>query len=141
MVAILNLNRALIIGTLLLSTLVFFISSAGFSQESKHPLGWSAQPNILHSQEEGGKGVNKSSTFTSPTTRTIEPFQKIKKGMSADELFRLCGKPDGDIGSGNFVYVYHLADESDILVSLSDRVLQVTHRQKDGSKHFLLNNK
>jgi hypothetical protein len=51
-----------------------------------------------------------------PTARTIAPFRRIVKGMSMKQVIEIAGLPDRDIGSGIYIYIYNLADGSQIQI-------------------------
>ena len=72
--------------------------------------------------------------------RTLERFQRIKRRMSMKEVIRLCGEPDGDIGSGIHIYVYELTDGSVVRVGTPDnkRIMYVVQVLKNGEERPLL---
>lgn len=63
---------------------------------------------------------------------SIEDFQQLKKGMSRIDLLKQMGPPAKDIGSGNYVYVYPLADGSEVRVGFNglDQLFSIDHREK-----------
>ncbi len=77
-----------------------------------------------------------------PTNRSIQPFLSISAGMSMKQVIALCGLPDHDIGSGIYIYVYILADQSRILIGSPDQkqILYVVHWLKNGEQHDLFRN-
>jgi hypothetical protein len=66
---------------------------------------------------------------TPATARSIEPFHKIKVGMSMQQVIAICGLPDADIGSGIYIYVYNLTDGSQVLISAvnKNRISAINH--------------
>lgn len=71
---------------------------------------------------------------------TVERFLRIKRRMSMKDVIKLCGRPDRDIGSGIHIYVYQLADNSEVRVGTPDdhKLMYVVHVLPDGKKHDLL---
>jgi hypothetical protein len=59
------------------------------------------------------------------------------------EVIRLCGEPDGDIGSGIHIYVYQLSDGSVVRVGTPDnkRIMYVVHVLTSGEERQLLRSK
>ena len=62
-----------------------------------------------------------------PTTRNIEPFYKIKKDMSPSDIIKICGYPDIDIGSGFFIWLYKLNDNSSVTIRLSRSPINIMY--------------
>jgi hypothetical protein len=60
---------------------------------------------------------------------TIEAFAKLPDDLTFPQLVHRVGEPDDDIGSGLFIYRYHLADGSFVVVSTGDRqrIGTITH--------------
>jgi hypothetical protein len=54
------------------------------------------------------------------TVRDIEVFRQLKNGMYFWELCRIVGKPDKDVGSGIYVYVYRMSDGSEVMVTFAN---------------------
>jgi hypothetical protein len=75
-----------------------------------------------------------------PTARSIQPFLKLKSGMSMRQLVERCGLPDADIGSGIHIYVYRLSDRSQIRVGTpnSRDVMYVTRVMQDGKEQKII---
>ncbi|MFA5259614.1 MAG: hypothetical protein WC450_00110 [Candidatus Omnitrophota bacterium] len=48
--------------------------------------------------------------------RTLEIFKTIKKGMNYTQVEKLVGKPDAEIGSGIYIFVYKLSDGSEVTI-------------------------
>jgi hypothetical protein len=66
------------------------------------------------------------------TARSIGPFAQIRVGMSMKQVIAICGLPDADIGSGIYIYVYNLADGSQVLISAANKnnIIAINHSLK-----------
>jgi hypothetical protein len=66
------------------------------------------------------------------TARSIETFAQIRVGMSMKQVIAICGLPDADIGSGIYIYVYNLADGSQVLISAANKnnIIAINHSLK-----------
>jgi hypothetical protein len=68
------------------------------------------------------------------TARSIETFAQIRVGMSMSmkQVIAICGLPDADIGSGIYIYVYNLADGSQVLISAANKnnIIAINHSLK-----------
>ena len=63
---------------------------------------------------------------------TIEYFEtNLRPDMSHSKLIFVFGKPDKDLGSGIHIYVYTLADSTEVWVGITDRILYARHVDKD----------
>jgi hypothetical protein len=62
-------------------------------------------------------------------TRSLAAFRRIGVTTSLEDVRREFGPPDRDDGSGIYIYVYRLADGSEVLVGGGDSggVLYVRH--------------
>ena len=62
---------------------------------------------------------------------TLADFTDLPKDLTFDELVRHAGWPDKDVGSGVFIWVWHLADGSTVSASSGDshgkRIDDITH--------------
>jgi hypothetical protein len=67
--------------------------------------------------------------------RGLAIFKTLKKGMSYNEVEKRVGKADKDIGSGIYVFVYVLDDNSEVLIGFKnlDSLFYVKQRFKDSS--------
>ncbi|WP_310418099.1 DUF4952 domain-containing protein [Chamaesiphon sp. OTE_8_metabat_110] len=65
------------------------------------------------------------------TTRSIAPFRLITDRLSMKQVVEVFGLPDRDIGSGIYIYIYDLADRSQVIIGSPDgkRLLYVIHSQ------------
>lgn len=66
-----------------------------------------------------------------PTKPTLAAFTGLPKDLTFDELVRRTGRPDEEVGSGVFIWLYHLADGSTVFANSNDahgkRIDGVTH--------------
>ncbi|MGO9862063.1 MAG: hypothetical protein ACLPLR_00505 [Terriglobales bacterium] len=53
-------------------------------------------------------------------TQTVECFRSLTPEMSMYAVVQKCGRPDEEIGSGLYVFVYHLHDGSTVSISTPD---------------------
>ena len=59
---------------------------------------------------------------------TFKEFQaSLKKEMDYNALVDAFGKPNEDIGSGIYVYVYSLTDSTRILIGYTDKIIYARH--------------
>lgn len=74
------------------------------------------------------------------TANPLDAFRRIRGRMLMREVVELCGLPVRDIGSGIHIYVYELADGSEVRVGTPDgkRVLYVVHVLESGEVQELL---
>jgi hypothetical protein len=74
-----------------------------------------------------------------PSARTLEAFQRISKETSMTRVIEVLGLPDRDVGSGIYIYVYELADGSQVIISSPDgkRIGSMSHTPKNGEKSDL----
>lgn len=76
-----------------------------------------------------------------PTARQIELFKKLKKDSSIVDMVTVIGKPDDEVGSGIFIFVYNLDDGTRVLIGAPDLnkpPLYMVHVFKDGRKDDLI---
>lgn len=66
---------------------------------------------------------------------TIASFSALPDQLTFPDLVLRVGPPDEDVGSGVYLYVYHLADGSDVIVGSNDgkTIRGITHRVKHKS--------
>ena len=57
---------------------------------------------------------------------------KLKPDMTYNSIVAIFGVPLKDIGSGIHIYVYQLADSSEIWIGYSDKILYARHMDKNG---------
>jgi len=55
-----------------------------------------------------------------PAERDFAHFRAIKQSMSMNDVVRLCGIPDELGGSGIAIYIYHLEDDSLVVIGAAD---------------------
>jgi hypothetical protein len=87
-----------------------------------------------------------SCTFAEPTARKtpgvfIASFSGFAAGVTYEEIIRRVGPPDDEVGCCMYVYRYHLADGSLVLITSPDRkqVIRVTHVVGDVETELLPN--
>ena len=75
-----------------------------------------------------------------PVMRSIECFNRIKAEMTMDEVIKICGLPDDDIGSGIHIYIYQLSNGSTVRIGTPDRkrLFYVVHLQPNEKAHYLI---
>jgi isopenicillin-N N-acyltransferase like protein len=75
-----------------------------------------------------------------PTARRLDAFKRIKASMSMEDVVRLCGVPDQDVGSGIYVFIYKLDDGSTVRIGTADlkKLLYVQVHLSDGQNADLL---
>lgn len=55
----------------------------------------------------------------------------LQKDMSHSKLLAVFGEPDKDLGSGIHIYVYHLDDDTEVWVGITDKILYANHMDKN----------
>lgn len=73
-----------------------------------------------------------------PTARTLEPFRRLKLGMTRREVISRVGMSDKDIGSGIFIDVYKLSDGSTVTLGSGGSLIYAYHQRKKGEAYELL---
>jgi hypothetical protein len=58
---------------------------------------------------------------------------KLKPDLTYDDLVVTFGPPARDIGSGLHIYVYPLADLTEIRIGYAGKIFYVKHVEKDGT--------
>ena len=78
-----------------------------------------------------------------PSAASVTAFLRIKAGMSMKEVVEICGLPAKDIGSGIHIYVYELADGSQVRIGTPDgeAVFYVVQVMESGAERELIRNK
>jgi hypothetical protein len=68
---------------------------------------------------------------TKSVSRSLDHFRFIGAHTSWREAIAKLGAPDGDIGSGIHIHVFHLGDNTDVLIGTADDqdILYVRHGQ------------
>jgi hypothetical protein len=70
-----------------------------------------------------------------PTARQIQPFKNLTKDASVIDIVSVVGKPDKDIGSGIYIFVYELEDSTEVWIGaayLDKPPMYIVHVLKDG---------
>jgi hypothetical protein len=75
--------------------------------------------------------------------KTTECFRSLTPEMSMYAVVQKCGRPDEDLGSGIYIFVYHLHDGSTIAIGTPDlnRIYDVTYTDRSGNASSLLRRK
>lgn len=86
---------------------------------------------------------NLAATCASPASRAIQPFLQLSREMSFPEICRQVGIPTKEIGSGVYIFVYLLDDDSTVTMSFSSleadsQVISIWLTQPDGTELNLL---
>lgn len=65
---------------------------------------------------------------------TISFFEKnLSSEMTLREVKATFGKPDEDVGSGIHIFVYNLADGTNVLIGITDVLLYARHVDESGN--------
>jgi WD40 repeat protein len=83
----------------------------------------------------------KSECRHAETARTLEPFKRIEPNMSFNDVCTLIGWPDEDIGSGLYIFVYHLEDDSQVAIVFAyydEPIFKIHHQMPDGTEELLI---
>ena len=73
------------------------------------------------------------------TARDIGPFRSLTKAMTMADVVRKCGLPDEHRGSGLYIFVYYLRDNSTVIVCTGDlKTLHITYGDKSGKSTVLI---
>jgi hypothetical protein len=77
-----------------------------------------------------------------PTARDLSCFQSIRADMTMVDVVKRCGIPDEHVGSGIYIFVYHLRDGGSVAVGTPDlkRLFDVTHTDANGKSSTLFAN-
>jgi len=80
--------------------------------------------------------------FPNPPERTqsVECFRSFTPEMSIYMVVQMCGRPDEEVGSGIYIFVYHLRDGSTVAVGTAylNRIDYVIYTDKSGKSSPLL---
>jgi hypothetical protein len=60
-------------------------------------------------------------------SRKYENFTQIRSEMKYEAIVEKFGEPDQDLGSGIHIYVYILADNTEIWIGYTDAILYARH--------------
>jgi hypothetical protein len=71
----------------------------------------------------------KSETARTAASRTLEDFKRIGPSMGLKDVEARFGPPDMEVGSGIYIYVYRLADGSEMKIGAAhpSKILYVRH--------------
>ena len=75
--------------------------------------------------------------------RTADCFRSLKPEMSVYAVVQKCGRPDEEIGSGMYVFVYHLQDGSMVGISTPEltRIMFATITDSSGKRTMIVGRK
>ena len=67
-------------------------------------------------------------------TQSIDCFRALTAEMSMHAVVQKCGRPDEELGSGFFIFVWHMADGSSIAIGTPslDKIYDVTYTAPSG---------
>lgn len=81
-------------------------------------------------------GCNHDSHLINKDELTVEDFKdNLKADMDYNAITTMFGTPDGDIGSDIHIYVWALADSTEIWIGYTDKILYARHMD---ANHVLL---
>ena len=84
-------------------------------------------------------GTSYSCTKNTFNRLTYDDFKEnFDPDMNYDALVAEFGKPDKDAGSGIHIYVYNLADETEIWIGYVTEILYVFHKNENGERIEIL---
>ncbi len=117
-----------------LLSLIFLLLSIGHAQTV-----YSQEPTVLKKEDLPPAMLPEK---IPPTADSIAAFRRIKPGMSMKDVVEICGLPAKDIGSGIYVYIYELPDQSKVRVGTSDgkQLWYVVHVLPSGEEREIIRN-
>ena len=76
-------------------------------------------------------------------TQTAECFRSLTPETSMFVVVQKCGRPDEEIGSGVYIFIYHLSDGSTVSIGTSDlnRIDHVNQIDRSGNSSSFLRRK
>ena len=76
-------------------------------------------------------------------TQNVDCFRSLKPEMSVYAVVQKCGRPDEEVGSGLYIFVYHLRDGSTAGISTPNlnRVGYVTFTDRNGKTSTIIGQK
>ena len=78
-----------------------------------------------------------------PTARELDSFKKIQSRMTMVDVVKICGIPDEHQGSGIYIFVYHLRDDSIVAIGTADlkHLMYANHVANSGKVTSLISPK
>ncbi|HEV3254445.1 MAG TPA: hypothetical protein VG033_08555 [Candidatus Acidoferrales bacterium] len=72
--------------------------------------------------------------------RSVDCFRALKPEMSIYTVVQKCGRPDEEVGSGIYIFVWHLVNGSTVSIGTPtlQRIYQVRYTDQSGETHLLL---
>jgi hypothetical protein len=73
-------------------------------------------------------------------TQNIDCFRALTPEMSMDSVIQKCGRPDEEVGSGIYIFVWHMPDGSTIAIGTPylKRIYDVIYTAPSGKRSSLL---
>ena len=70
-------------------------------------------------------------------------FRSLTRDTPISAVVQMCGRPDEEVGSGIYIFLYHLADGSSVAIGTPslDRIYYVIHTDTLGKSTYLLDAK
>ena len=74
---------------------------------------------------------------------TVDCFRSLRPGVSVESVVQKCGRPDEELGSGIYIFVWHLADGSSVSIGTPylDRIYDVAYSDSSGKHSSLFRKK
>jgi hypothetical protein len=77
---------------------------------------------------------------TQQSMRDVSRFRRLTTMSTMADVKRLAGEPDGDVGSGIYMYSWKLDDDTHVIVGTpdNDKILYVDWKKADGTTERLV---
>ena len=74
--------------------------------------------------------------------KTADCFRSLRGGMSMNAVVEKCGRPDEEVGSGMYIFLWHLDDRSTVSIGTPylERIDYLLLTDTSGKKSLLLGN-
>jgi len=96
------------------------------------------------SETETPQGIAKAMFPNAPEkAQSVSCFQALKPEMSMNTVVEKCGRPDAELGSGLYIFVWRLADGSTVSIGTAtlQRIGDVKYTDPSGKKSSLLHSR
>ncbi len=72
--------------------------------------------------------------------QSVECFRSLRRGMSMEAVVQKCGRPDDQLGSGIYIFVWRLADGSTVTIGTPylEKICDVRYLDPKGKSSILL---
>ena len=72
--------------------------------------------------------------------QTVDCFRSLRRGMSMEAVVQKCGRPDDQLGSGTYIFVWRLADGSTVSIGTPylEKICDVRYTDPKGKSSVLL---